>query len=251
MSTDAISLVKSRYVGSPTVKAILFVLADYADAEWSTFVGQKRLAAEVETTDRTIRNALSDLEDRGLIRRERRHRQDGSRTSDRIHLVRNAIENLPEADSARTPAYRKDVPDLPEPVSAHEPPVEPREPKGSRDDTDRIGVWTALEDLFGEPAETDRKLRGKVLRSLLKAGATHSEVHRRAKAWPTLFPPSNGGRPPTLTVTALEKHWGQLGKVSEDAKPFNPDECDHPDGMRALVDDAEFCGVCRRELHAV
>lgn len=249
MSTDAITLVKSRRVGSPTTKAVLFVLADYADAEWSSFVGQKRLAAETELTDRTVRTALAELEGRGLIVRQSRHRSDGTRTSDRIVLRSDAIGELPEARSA---TYRKQIPTPAEGRSGHEPPVEPRTPIGVRErdiSTDEIGSWTALEDLFGEAStESERKRRGKIVRSLNRAGATFSEVHRRAGVWHQLFPPSNG-RKVTLTDFALEKWWGQLGKLIDD-KPAEWSEaaCTHPEDRRAVIEDSTYCGLCRKEL---
>lgn len=101
MSNHALSLVKSRTFGSTVRKAIALVLADYADAEWSTFAGQKLIAAEAETTDRTVRTVLADFEEQGLISREQRRRDDGYRTSDRIVMNADAIEALPEAASAK------------------------------------------------------------------------------------------------------------------------------------------------------
>lgn len=248
MSTDAITLVKSRCIGSVTAKSVLFVLADYADAEWSSFVGQKRLAAEAEVGERSVRRLLAELEGRGLIRRERRYREDGYRTSDRTVLVVDAIASLPATVAAKTLPATDDTL-TGQGLAAQEPPVEPREPNGSRaskltdeESTNRIGVWTALEDLFGTPAETDRKLRGKVLRSLLRADATHSEVHRRAKAWPKLFPEAR------LTPTALEKHWGQLGKLVADAPEWTPESCAHPAAADVEGDGSLWCPACERAV---
>lgn len=94
--------------------------------------------------------------------------------------------------------------------------------KNDEGQTTREGVWTALEDLFGEAAETERKLRGKVVRSLSNVGGTYSEVKARAAVWPKLFPRGNGA-PLTLTATALEKWWGQLGLIVETGRP--PPDC--------------------------
>jgi len=67
-------------------------------------------------------------------------------------------------------------------------------------------VWDALSEWFGEPAtRTEQKLRGRIVASLNEAGATRALVHERCQAWPNLFPGA------TLTPTALEKHWTQLG----------------------------------------
>src|SRR5690606_16715697 len=95
MAHDATTLVKSRRFGSTSVKALMLVLADYADTEWSCFVGQRRLAFEAEVGERTVRRILADLEARGMIRRHRRVGEGGFRTSDRIVLVGEAIRSLP------------------------------------------------------------------------------------------------------------------------------------------------------------
>lgn len=95
MSHHAVSLVKSRTFGSTTRKSVALVLADYADAAWSTFVGQATLAFESEVGERTVRRILSDFESEGLIRRHRRVGPGGFRTSDRIEIVRPAVEALP------------------------------------------------------------------------------------------------------------------------------------------------------------
>lgn len=95
MAHDATTLVKQRRFGSTSVKAVVLVLADYADTTWSCFVGQRRLAFEAEVGERTARRILADLEARGLIARQRRTRADGTRTSDRIVLVKRAIAALP------------------------------------------------------------------------------------------------------------------------------------------------------------
>lgn len=68
-------------------------------------------------------------------------------------------------------------------------------------------VWDALAELFGEPTtESNRRLRGKITRSLKRAGATYGEILERAMSWPYHFPGA------TLTETALEKHWDRLAR---------------------------------------
>ncbi len=86
MSVDAISWAKKKTMGSANRKLVLLLLADYADANWSTFVGQERLAAEADMSKRTVQRILTDFEADGLIRREERRRDDGYRTSDRIYI---------------------------------------------------------------------------------------------------------------------------------------------------------------------
>lgn len=96
MSTaEMMTLVKSRRFGSTHGKTIMLVLADYANADWTCWVGQARLAAECEMSEASVYRYLKRFEDAGLIRRERRHRPDGTRTSDYITLIREAVERLP------------------------------------------------------------------------------------------------------------------------------------------------------------
>lgn len=96
MSNQAVNLVKKHRVGSPTKKSVLLALADYADVDWSTFAGQERIAAETELSVRTVRNALTALEEEGLIVRRIRHRRRGrGRTSDYTTIIPAAIAALP------------------------------------------------------------------------------------------------------------------------------------------------------------
>jgi hypothetical protein len=78
-------------------KSVLVALANYADINGEhCFPGQKKLALKTGWSERAVRGALLDLEQRGLIARHHRQRTDGSRTSDEIAL------NLS--------SYRHDVP---------------------------------------------------------------------------------------------------------------------------------------------
>jgi len=68
-------------------KIVLLALADMADEEFSCYPGQKRLSSMASMSVSTVARALESLEERGLIRREARHRENGSRTSDRFYLL--------------------------------------------------------------------------------------------------------------------------------------------------------------------
>lgn len=103
MSHTATTLVKSRSFGNVSRKAVVLVLADYCDAEWSCFVGQERLAWESETSERTARRILAEFEKCGLITRRPRYDLTGRRTSDRIHLVPEMIMRLPVRMAGDTP----------------------------------------------------------------------------------------------------------------------------------------------------
>lgn len=72
----------------PTIpKFVLVVLGDYADERHSCFPGQKHIAETVGASESSVRRALKTLEDEGYIQRERRTRDNGSRTSDRYVLA--------------------------------------------------------------------------------------------------------------------------------------------------------------------
>jgi hypothetical protein len=108
MSVQAITWALGFDVKSPTEKAILLVLANYADGDGVCFPGQDSIAAQAACTDRTVRAVLTAFEQRGVIARVHRQRRDGSRTSDEIRLVAFASANRkempegqPEAASTR------------------------------------------------------------------------------------------------------------------------------------------------------
>lgn len=87
MSFQAMSWAVRQKVGNATGKAILIMLANYCDHEGACFPSQQRLADECECGLRTITRWLDQFEKDGLLVRERRSREDGSRTSDMIRLL--------------------------------------------------------------------------------------------------------------------------------------------------------------------
>lgn len=72
--------------GSATVKAVLLAIANYADEEGICWPSQEQLADDTELSRHSVMRAIDHLEELGLLSRERRHRQDGSRSSDLIML---------------------------------------------------------------------------------------------------------------------------------------------------------------------
>jgi len=78
----------------PVERLLLVALADYADEAWSCFPSQAVLAARACCAERTVRDRLRSMEDRGLFRRDRRY-ADGVRTSDRFVLNRGYRQDLP------------------------------------------------------------------------------------------------------------------------------------------------------------
>lgn len=88
MSSDALKWAKRQAAGGTGPKGLLLLLADYADSEHSCYPGQSRLAAELECSERSVRDWLVTLEERQLVRRRARMRKLGrGRTSDRYILA--------------------------------------------------------------------------------------------------------------------------------------------------------------------
>lgn len=73
--------------GDLTANAVLMILAEAADNEGKTFVGQETIAARLDTARLTVNRAMKRLEVRGLIVRSPRRRADGYRSSDLIRLT--------------------------------------------------------------------------------------------------------------------------------------------------------------------
>lgn len=66
----------------PTDLAIMIALADWADKDGYCFPGHQAILARIDISDRTLTRRLASLEERGIINRTRRFRDNGSRTSD-------------------------------------------------------------------------------------------------------------------------------------------------------------------------
>ena len=87
MSIKALSWAFQQHIGSEIGKLVLVIVAIHCDDDWSCFPSQKLLARECEVSDRTVRKWLANLEERGLLKRQQRRRQNGSRTTDLITLL--------------------------------------------------------------------------------------------------------------------------------------------------------------------
>lgn len=126
MSIEALNWAFDFEAKSSSEKAVLLALANYVGGDGRCHPGQESIAKKASCTDRTVRTVLADLEERGIIARERRERQDGSRTSDTIILL--VFASQPENSSGRENANRKIMSSQPENSSGlttFEPPVEP------------------------------------------------------------------------------------------------------------------------------
>lgn len=98
MSVQAITWAIKQRTGSPSAKALLFALANYADEEGTCFPGQERLAEETEQSVDSVQRRLKELEALGLLTRERRGGSGSGRTSDRyrLHLDQLVLDLKPK-----------------------------------------------------------------------------------------------------------------------------------------------------------
>ena len=115
MSVEAITWAVKFPAENATEKAILLVLANYADGSGASFPGQQSIADQAACGERTVRRILASLEERGVIRREERRRRDGSRTSDVIVLVAfQQAANLAGSDEPTGQSGRTNRPSCPD-----------------------------------------------------------------------------------------------------------------------------------------
>lgn len=73
-------------LGSST-RFVLMALANYANDANLAWVSRSTIVKYTELSPATVTRALRDLEARGLIEREERFRDNGSRTTDMIRLL--------------------------------------------------------------------------------------------------------------------------------------------------------------------
>jgi DNA-binding transcriptional MocR family regulator len=73
-----------------SVKLVLLALADQANDAGSCWPAQSTLAAKCGVSERTLQTHLAALQAAGYLARERRHRSNGTRTSDLYLLALDA-----------------------------------------------------------------------------------------------------------------------------------------------------------------
>jgi len=86
MSFQAMAWATEQKVGNATGKAILLMLANYADEAGSCFPSQKRLSEQCECSVATAQRWVKSLEEDGFLVREKRYGEGGYRRSDRLVL---------------------------------------------------------------------------------------------------------------------------------------------------------------------
>lgn len=192
MSVKAHAWAKTVKTGSPTLKAVLVAIADYADQAGRAWPSQERLAEDTEFSVRAVRNAILALEEKGLLKREERRRADGTRGTDILMLSINRHEVPLDAEQpaprSKQPAPHTDQPARGAGLTTFEPPQnhqqnrsdatasgrtgEPAEPLSVRDRLWFDGVLTLRGLGMTDPGA--RRLIGKLLRD---TGGDAGRIH--------------------------------------------------------------------------
>jgi hypothetical protein len=191
----------------PTRKFVLVALAERCNKDTLRCDPSiERLSEDTCLNERSVRRALADLCESGLIGRHRPRRADGSYGHYRYTFPGVEVRvTSPPADSVSGGP--------PAPVSGKpEVHLEPEEllaaaPRNGQSQRPRNEIWDTLAHMFGEPTTPSAiKARGKVCSELRQAGATAEEILERGKKWPNHY---DGA---TLTEYALVKHWHTLAR---------------------------------------
>lgn len=75
---------------SHRARAVYMCLKDHADKEGACWPGIKTIASELKLSRSTVKRALEELYQAGLVTRERRWRKSGSCTSNLYRLVESS-----------------------------------------------------------------------------------------------------------------------------------------------------------------
>ena len=187
---------------------LLLAIADNADDLGLAWPSQETLAAKMRMSVRQVRRLSASLESDGAFTTERK--RSGSKT----HIVYTLVlppgqDVLPQVEVEEDiSAFQPDI------AMSAEPSIEPPQEQDQELDlaatpqarTARDCLWDSLEAIFGKPGtRTARALRGRIVSSLIEAGATVEQVEAAPAAYHARMPAGT-----TLTETALEKHWPLL-----------------------------------------
>lgn len=214
---------------SGTAQHVLLAIANWAGPNAEIFPSQKHLAAMCNYSDKTVYRVLKELEEAGLIRRERRHRSNGTRTSDQLFLNYDLITE-PEPLSVKVTSGQDDLEDnlsqgeleLPVITSSttrqDDDAVSPKRisqeeeqepaPRAPRERA-RNPIWDAVVEVCElDPSEITRQEAGRIavaVKQLNAVGATVEQIHRRGEVHKRDWPNHS------LTATSLASNWALLG----------------------------------------
>lgn len=217
VSVKCISWVYDQTVGDHIAKALLAKIADNANDQGVAWPSIRTLAAQTEIPERTIKRKLAFLIDAGWMT-VLRERNEGRYGGNMYHL---AVPWATVASGTEGHGGQHQGP-LHARTRAHSSlkTTEPSKTEPSKElalapprALERDGLWDALTALFGEAGtRSARTLRGKIVTSLLEAGATPDLVAASPALYAERMPEGT-----TFTETALEKHWGRLMVPAENS----------------------------------
>lgn len=193
MSVQAITWAINYPAENATEKAILLVLANYADGDGYCYPGQQSIARQSACSERTVRRVMDDLEARGVIKRVERRGTKGQRTSNATFLVAfsqpDTVSGRGEPTGHPVQTYRTSCPNLPDTVSGiykDEPSVEPSvEPSGAREaSTPDLAeqIWS-LQPVIGGKRRATRPDVRKALDAALKRKGNPSDILAALQAY--------------------------------------------------------------------
>lgn len=126
MSFQAMALAVRVKGLTTSEKLTLLMLANYADERLTCFPSQRTLSEDTGLSDKWLRQVLSSLESRGIIVRQERRRDDGSRSSDLIRLIGFLrVEESSGGGELTSGGVGNSLPGGGELTSPHEPIIEP------------------------------------------------------------------------------------------------------------------------------
>ena len=99
MSFQAMAWAVKQKVGNATGKAILLMLANYADERGECFPSQEKLAEECECSIATVARWVKHFEDSGVLSRQKQYGEGGYRRADRLKLLTDLpVTKLPSTE---------------------------------------------------------------------------------------------------------------------------------------------------------
>ena len=145
MSNEAVNAIRDMSLGSPPAKFVLWILADRADKDMRCFPSIESIAKETNYAEKTVRRAIAELEEAGLVHVERTPGRGSTYTVTpvRVTAVRESPRSeRPRSESPPTPVRESTHPGQSDRTprserppnhqgTTTEPPVEPPPPAGA------------------------------------------------------------------------------------------------------------------------
>lgn len=104
MSNDVLNWAKRVVAGGQTRKAVLLILADFADPLGRAWPSQETIATTLEMSERTVRTAIKELVEAGIISRKTRWRPDGTRGTDVLKFDMDLVNRQEMPANGNQPA---------------------------------------------------------------------------------------------------------------------------------------------------